>query len=148
MEYPGPNPDDHDVHQRLTCVEYPGLVKDPNAMLRTMGGLRTISSVFSATTKDRLEINFRPDNIYSKPVAATKHSTTGILLRIRVRKAKAGSPSQGVDKVQIVGTVEKMYRFENLCDFQYLPIKKVGGWTRYIYDEIMPQGINQANWLE
>jgi general transcription factor 3C polypeptide 5 (transcription factor C subunit 1) len=148
MEYPGPNPDDHDVHNRLTCVEYPGLVKDPTAMLRTMGGIRTMSSVFSASTKDRLELNFRPDNIYSKPVAATKHTTTGILLKIRVRKPKPGQSTKGVDNVQIVGTVERMYRFENLCDFQYLPIKKVGGWTRYIYDDIMPQGIIKSDWLE
>jgi hypothetical protein len=45
MEYPGSNPEDHDITNKLICVEYPGVVKNENAMLKSLGGLRAVSSV-------------------------------------------------------------------------------------------------------
>jgi hypothetical protein len=72
-------------------------------------------------------------------------------VKIRVRKPNAStskSTQPAVDDVHIVGVVDRVYRFENLCDFQYLPIKKVGAKTKYIYDDIVPQGILKSDWLE
>ncbi len=58
---------------------------------------------------------------------------------------------------EIVGTVEATYKFQNLCDFQYLPVERVkeeeaGGGApvyRSIYEDVYcADRLREASWLE
>lgn len=40
------------------------------------------------TPNRRLELRFRPDDIYCKPTCADRHKTNGFLLRVRIKKSR------------------------------------------------------------
>ena len=82
----------------LVCVEYPGIVANPEKMIDTLGGLETLAQVLSRFTfssrsighglfqvmeepNRRLELRFRPDDVFCKPACGEKHPSSSLLLR-------------------------------------------------------------------
>ena len=51
--------------RELVCVEYPGIVRDTERMLATLGGLHNIAQVLEEPNR-RLELRLRPEDIFSK----------------------------------------------------------------------------------
>ena len=122
-----------DADKKLVCVEYPGVLKDASKVLETLGGLDNIAKTVADPSR-RLELRLRPDDVYCKPACADHFPTNNLLLKVRRRKKRRkaatddhpASSSSAVDEpieASVVGIVEKTYRFQSMCDFQYLPAK-------------------------
>lgn len=99
--------------------------------------------------KKRLELKFRPDDVYAKGTFGDKSLTTGILLKVKVRKYKDGRRTENVD---VLGNIASKYKFDCLCDFQYLPVLKKSNEpnekAEFIYNEVVPSGILPVQWLD
>ncbi|KAI4497994.1 hypothetical protein M0802_006818 [Mischocyttarus mexicanus] len=85
-EYIGPVlPDGHRFDRKLICIKYPGNVINPDRAIKTLGGLKAISTAVD-TPNRRLELRFRPDDGYAKPACGDRHSKMAFLLRVRIKK--------------------------------------------------------------
>lgn len=91
------NSQQHLFHRKLLCIEYPGVVKNEEIMLKTLGGVETISKVYSESNR-RLELRFRPDDVYCRPACSDLHKTTGLLLSIKVIRKKKKHSCTGTSK--------------------------------------------------
>lgn len=111
----------------LVCIEYPGLVHNVDNAVATLGGLATIGQVVAEPNR-RLELRYRPGDVYCKPACGERHHGSAFLLKVRRMKLKKGREGQGKPETKmeckVEGTVEVSYRFTNLCDFQYLPMAR------------------------
>ncbi len=119
------------------CIEYPGMVKNVPAMLDTLGGLTNIARVYSESSR-RLELRFRPDDIFCKPTCGERTTEAAFLLSVKRMKRKRPDGSYEYKlKTNILGYVDCTFKFSNLCDFQYLPVERTpeGGY-RSIYREV------------
>lgn len=130
------------ILKELVSVEYPGKVINDDRVMETFGGPGELSK--SIQEKQKLQVRFR-QNFYAKPVLSSEQQdATGVLLKVRVRKCKGQIDKKPeIVSTQIVGTVSAGYKFDNIADYQYLPIHKneKTGKTENIYNEIVPQDI-------
>lgn len=121
--------------------------------------------------KKRLDLSFRPDDVFAKPITGELKPTSGLLLKVTKRRRKVISTPSKADEpvaststatepsdtseineepeVEIVGVVRQMFKFEGLCDFQYLAMAKHPSTkkTEFIYDDIMPKSLVSIDWL-
>ncbi|XP_069972340.1 general transcription factor 3C polypeptide 5 [Penaeus vannamei] len=159
--------------RQFMCIEYPGLVKNVDKMLETLGGVEKISEVYCEDNR-RMELRFRPDDVYCKPTCGEQHNSTALLLRVVRRKKKKKKQQEADPKVpeavagssaedpsppegdastsvrsELIGVVHTMYKFNNLCDFQYVPVVNTedGLAQECVYDQLVPQGMEKADWL-
>ena len=135
----------------LVCVEYPGMVRDVSAMIETLGGLDNIGRVVSEPNL-RLELRFRPDDVFCKPTCGERSTdTNSFLLRVKRMRNKK-DPTKTKIETEIVGTVATTFKFQNLCDFQYLPMQRreENGEKKYesIYDSVYFDRLIDSSWLE
>ncbi|OPJ67726.1 general transcription factor 3C polypeptide 5 [Patagioenas fasciata monilis] len=130
---------------RLVCVEYPGLVRDVGAMLRTLGGEQGVSRIYADPTK-RLELYFRPKDPYCHPVCANRFPTSTMLLKVKRRTKKKKKQLDSGEEIQpevqfemeIVGTVTTVYKFQGMSDFQYLAMHSgPDGKQTSMYDKVL-----------
>lgn len=139
----------------LVCVEYPGVVRSPDSMINTLGGLDTIAQVLEEPNR-RLELRFRPEDVFNKPTCGEKHGDTSLLIRVKRKKLKPGrkpSEEKPAEKceVSVEGLVTDCYKFNNLCDFQYLPMVFNPSDNSHtdIYDQVYPgnEKLVPTTWL-
>ena len=132
----------------LVGIEYPGRVENVDKMIETLGGIEDLSKAFAENEK--LQLKFHPSSYYNKAIISNEPSTgnesTGMLLKVKIRRPKKPSQDAKTEflSAEIVGTVSSMYKFNNVADFQYLPIQKneTTNKTEYIYNDIVPDDIN------
>lgn len=104
--------------RNLIGVEYPGRVENVDNMIRSLGGLTNISKVVCNMDKKRLDLKFRPDDVYSKPIYGDLKSSSGLLIKVvkRRRKSNVAGPSNSdsIDEptIEILGIVRSMFKFE------------------------------------
>lgn len=99
-EYIGPVlPGGHRFDRKFVCIKYPGNVVNPDKAIETLGGIGSISTAID-TPNRRLELRFRPDDVYCKPACGDRHKTVGFLLRVRVKKSKAEKAREAEAKQQ------------------------------------------------
>ena len=134
--------------QNLVCIEYPGLVKNADAMMDTLGGRTSVSKAFEDPSR-RLELRFRPSDIFSKPTCSERNNTTSLLVKVKKYKKKQKkccSSKRNIDvssdcspknsdetinetsfkiKTQVIGSAKITYSFPNMSDFQFLPTERV-----------------------
>lgn len=126
----------------LIAIEYPGLVRNPEKMVQTLGGIEELSKGFQE--RQKLELKFR-NNFYAKPVLSSEpNETTGILLKVKVRKSKKNPKEKPkCISTELIGTVSTIYKFNSFADYQFLPIQKneKTGETENIYKDIVPDDI-------
>ncbi|XP_014253309.1 general transcription factor 3C polypeptide 5 [Cimex lectularius] len=136
--------------KNLICVEYPGVVKNVDKMLETLGGIRNISNVYSKRNR-RLELRFRPDDIYCKPACGDRFNTNGVLLKIKVLKSK-NSDEIKIKNCEILGRIQTSFKFKSICDFQYLPmLTNEKGEMVDITSTLLPSRVDGENlkaWLD
>jgi len=85
------------------------------------------------TKKESLELNFRPHDMWSIPIKGQAFDTSNLLLKVtRKRKAPSSACSSSAARPskrtrtteevtsEIVGVVEKTYRFDAMADFQFV----------------------------
>ncbi|KAL8625774.1 hypothetical protein ACOMHN_012366 [Nucella lapillus] len=110
----------------------------------------------------RLEVRYRPEDLYSKPTCGTQYEATGLVLRVRRRKRQTTPAARGDGtavsaaassvpgdvgghladgyeyKVEILGTVSKAIKFQGMCDFQYMPVvRKADGAYENVLDKLV-----------
>ncbi|XP_055859178.1 general transcription factor 3C polypeptide 5 [Episyrphus balteatus] len=134
--------DCRNVNKELAIVEYPGNVQNVDNMLRTMGGITTISQVFSGEIK-RLEIRYQPDNEFCKALAGDAQNNSGLLLKIKIRRSKRNPDERPLYIVEVLGHCKKTYTFDCLADYTYLPIVKdeKTGEARCARDDLIPRNV-------
>ncbi|KAM7304704.1 general transcription factor 3C polypeptide 5 [Ixodes scapularis] len=132
-------------HRNLVLVEYPGIVRNVDKMLRTLGGIDEISETHSDPSR-RLELKFRPDDPYCKCVYANRFSASCLLLKVKRNRSKDGEPYS----VSIEGTVSTVYKFRGMVDFQFLPMEKKadGGGYESLLDQLIPPTMPSLDWLK
>lgn len=129
--------------KRLIAIEYPGKVENTEKMVESLGGLEDLSKGFQE--KQKLQLKFR-QNFFAKPVLSSEpQEQTGILVKVKVRRSKRHPEKKPeILSTEIIGTVGNGYKFNSICDFQYLPIlhnEKIGK-TENIYHDSVPEDIN------
>ncbi|XP_069465423.1 general transcription factor 3C polypeptide 5 isoform X2 [Ambystoma mexicanum] len=127
-------------NKRMVCVEYPGQIHaDPSR---------------------RLELYFRPKDPYCHPVCANRFPTTTMLLRVRrktVRRKPAvdgnlqseGSEPKPEIKMDILGMVNTVYKFQGMSDFQYLAVHMdPEGRPVSMYDKVLLRGPQKEEFFQ
>lgn len=147
------NVDKGGITKDLICIEYPGIVQNVDKMLETLGGLQEVSHVISKKNR-RLELRFRPDDIYCKPACGDRVKTNALLLKVKVlRKPNENdSDKRQVKSIEVVGRIQTLFKFKSKCDFQYLPMNMdENGKMRSIVHTLLPARLDEDNlkkWLE
>ncbi|XP_065355616.1 general transcription factor 3C polypeptide 5 [Calliphora vicina] len=125
-------------------IEYPGMVKNTDKMISTLGGITKISRALGGDTK-RLELRYHPDNPFNKPLSGESSKRAGLLLSVKVRKSKRDPNKPPQYTIKIMGYISKSFTFESLCDFQYLPLavdsKLANGELKNVLDAIVPKSV-------
>ncbi|XP_064649634.1 general transcription factor 3C polypeptide 5-like [Lineus longissimus] len=135
---------------KLVCVEYPGIVKNVDRMLETLGGIRSVSRVVADQTR-RLGVSFRPGDCYCKSAYADRFSSVGFVMKVRRKKVKGQESGQEEFKydAEVVGIVDTMFKFEALMDFQYLPMMRTKQDTyKSIRDQLVISKLEHSSWIQ
>ncbi|XP_054285252.1 general transcription factor 3C polypeptide 5-like [Macrosteles quadrilineatus] len=135
----------HNFDTSFVCVQYPGVVKNDDKMLESMGGIKKISKVYSERNR-RLELRFRPDDVYCRPACADRQKVTGLLMSVKVRRKKNSGEIINITPT-VLGKVCVAFKFTSLCDFQYLAMDNSSGQMECIYDKLVPKGILTPEWF-
>lgn len=112
--------------KQLLCIQYPGFIKNVDKMLETIGGEEKLSKTYYST-KCRLQLTYRPQDLNSHHVCGDLIPCTGVLMKVRRRK-KPGADEYEFQQ-EIVGVVKERYEFKTLMDYQYLTPKPM--WNYY-----------------
>ncbi|XP_030025119.2 general transcription factor 3C polypeptide 5 [Manduca sexta] len=143
--------DYNNLDRNLVAVLFPGVVKNDQRAIECLGGIRNISQVYTQQNKKRLGMCYQPENPFIKKIYADNNKTAGVLLKIRVKKSKVDNEvKREVISTTVLGRVKKIYRFDSMCDFQYLPILKEGTSSsppKCILEEILPSGVDSFNFI-
>ncbi|XP_053138546.1 general transcription factor 3C polypeptide 5 isoform X2 [Hemicordylus capensis] len=128
--------------RRLVCVEYPGVVRNVDKMLLTLGGEEGVSRIYVDPSR-RLELYFRPKDPYCHPVCANRFPTSSMLLKVKKKTRRkwteAGDLEEEVKfEAEILGIVNTVYTFQGMSDFQYLAMHSgPGGKQMSMYDKVL-----------
>ncbi|KAI6172051.1 General transcription factor 3C polypeptide 5 [Aphelenchoides besseyi] len=126
----------------FVLVEHPGVIKNSERAITTLGGRDSINEAFAGARS--LELRYRPENKYQSAIHAEKvnveEATDGLMqLVFRVRRKKS-DPSKCFS--ECLGIVQNAYKFKSLCDFQFLPIRKhptVKKSNETVYEDLVPR---------
>ncbi|CAH0748764.1 unnamed protein product [Diatraea saccharalis] len=132
----------------LTCVLFPGIVKNVDKAIQCLGGIRNISQVYSQSVK-KLSLSFRPEDPFMKKIYGECRKTAGVLLKVKIKKTKIDNElKKEVISTTVVGQVKRIHKFESMCDFQYLPIQREpSGAYQCILDKIFPSGLDNFDFM-
>ncbi|KAI6184041.1 General transcription factor 3C polypeptide 5 [Aphelenchoides bicaudatus] len=130
------------ANSEFTLIEYPGIIKNLDNALDTLGGRDSITDALSGSKS--LELRYYPGNLYQNGVVAEKkviEAIEGGLVQLvfRVRRKKS-DPSQCT--TECLGMVKTVFSFKTLCDFQYLPLQVHPTATspdKPIYEDLVPR---------
>merc|ERR1719309_855879 len=135
----------------LVCIEYPGVVNNPDKAIQTLGGLKNIGLVLSEPNR-RLELRFRVDDIYCKPTCGERHQCSSFVIKVKRKKLKQGvkNKPEYIHTTSFVGQVTSCFKFNNLCDFQYLPMQKENGKPGHvsIYPQVFFKKLVSSDWVD
>nr|XP_022327588.1 general transcription factor 3C polypeptide 5-like isoform X1 [Crassostrea virginica]XP_022327589.1 general transcription factor 3C polypeptide 5-like isoform X1 [Crassostrea virginica]XP_022327590.1 general transcription factor 3C polypeptide 5-like isoform X1 [Crassostrea virginica]XP_022327591.1 general transcription factor 3C polypeptide 5-like isoform X2 [Crassostrea virginica] len=124
--------------RQFVGIEYPGIVKNVDKALATLGGIENIEQVYAKANK-RVDLHFQPGNLFCKPAFAERTTSTCLLMKVKRRRRKGEKSWENCQfKVEVLGSIETMYTFNSMADFQYLPIVKGNdGNMEQIHDKIV-----------
>uniref|UniRef100_A0A2C9L6P8 Transcription factor IIIC subunit 5 HTH domain-containing protein n=1 Tax=Biomphalaria glabrata TaxID=6526 RepID=A0A2C9L6P8_BIOGL len=129
------------LSRKFICIDYPGVIINVDKALDTLGGVSYIQKCIKQNHK--LELNFRPKDPYCKPVLSSLCPSRNLLLKIRRRRKlepNSNPVMQYEYQIEVIGAVDNMYRFDKMCDFQYLPVIKLpDGQYKEILSSIKPK---------
>ncbi|PRP82724.1 general transcription factor 3C polypeptide 5-like [Planoprotostelium fungivorum] len=107
-----------DNRRSLTAIEYPGIVKNVDKAIETLGGTRQLSAILNQP-EDLPRLHFRPSDPFCHPIFSDKKKTSNMLVKMSRKKAKdGGEPSEW--KAEVIGVIRDTHRFRGMADFQYL----------------------------
>ena len=141
-----------------SCVSvvFPGIVNDVSKFMNMIGGLNSLEKVFNSRS-DRLEMRFRPEDVYSHAVygdrvfvvcyccaarlcsafritcsniteSAAQVKVDQILVKVKRKRVVYDDGSDEVSfSTTVTGVIDHSYQFTSMCDFQYLPMERTSG---------------------
>ncbi|CAH0602929.1 unnamed protein product [Chrysodeixis includens] len=142
--------DSSNLNRELTGVLFPGIVKNDEKALACLGGIRNISQVYSNAAKRRLGLSYQPNNPFIKKIYSNAKRSAGVLLKVKVKKIQEGNEiRRELISTVVVGSVKTMFRFESMCDFQYMPvhIEPTKDRPRCILEEVLPSGLDKFEFM-
>ncbi|KAI1720200.1 methylpurine-DNA glycosylase (MPG) domain-containing protein [Ditylenchus destructor] len=109
------------------------LTKGPANVCKALG-------IRSITGSRPLELRYLPGNPYESAVTADKKDLRDVVsgklhLIVKVRRKKSGLNKKC--EVQCLGTVSTILTLRNMCDFHYLPVRKIQNDN--IYEDLVPR---------
>ena len=99
-------------------VEFPGYVRNPQAVIQTLGGVDALTKAVSSDDSV-LQLRFRPDDPCSHPLYGERQAAAGLLLKIA---RKVADPSQHSVTAEVLACVHTKFTFSGMADYQYLPV--------------------------
>lgn len=149
MECDPINSHKHRLGKELVCIEYPGVVRNPDRMMASLGGATELSAAICAE-KRRLELRFRPESMYAKPAYGDRHNKTGLVLKIKTRRKRSQPNEVEIRSLEIAGRVSLVFQFESMCDFQQLPAfrNKNTSVVECLYEQMVPKGVSTTALME
>ncbi|KAK0424667.1 hypothetical protein QR680_008780 [Steinernema hermaphroditum] len=122
----------------FVLIQYPGIVKNPDKALETLGGLSQISQAHNAGRN--FELRYRPANPYhygitSERINENKFTSGALHLVVKIRRHKKNKANC---KAEILGLASTVYRFKSICDFQYLPVRRTDS-NSDVCDDLVPR---------
>ncbi|KAL3268612.1 hypothetical protein HHI36_007718 [Cryptolaemus montrouzieri] len=134
------------IKNRLVRIQYPGIVKNLDRALETLGGISGIERAVSSVP-NKLQLNFHPENKFNKGCIADCDSSSGLLLKVKIQKFQDKAPKY---TYEIVGNTIRNFVFNKLIDFQYLPLvakypESAESEVNYIYDSIVLKNLPSLN---
>ncbi|KAJ8726552.1 hypothetical protein PYW07_001250 [Mythimna separata] len=143
--------DSNNLDRELVGVLFPGIVKNEDKAITCLGGIRNISQVYSNPSKRRLGLSFQPENPFVRKIYGNSKKGAGVLLKVKVKKVKEGNEiKREVVSTTVVGCVKTMFRFESMCDFQYLAVHREGpsdGPVSCCLEKILPSGVEVIDFM-
>ena len=110
--------------QLLCAINYPGFVKNFDRFEEAVG----IEKLRSTLSNPQLRITLQLDskNNFAKPILGTQKSIDNqLLLKVRLKRKKgAPAKSSQIINCEIVGVPTTAFDFNNMADFQYLPVEQ------------------------
>lgn len=141
---------DDNLDRNLVAILFPGIVKNDDKALECLGGVRNISHVHSKSNK-RLGLSFQPDNPYIRKIYSEPKTTSGVLIKVRIKKCKINNElKKEVVSTTIIGRVKKVFKFDSLSEFQYLPVQTEGagdGTPKCFLEDLLPTGLDTVDFL-
>ncbi|XP_056009972.1 general transcription factor 3C polypeptide 5-like [Ostrea edulis] len=135
----------YNKNRKFVCIEYPGVVKNVEKAIGTLGGIRNIEKVY-ANVNQRVDLHFQPTNMFCKPAFAERTSTSSLLMKVKRRRRKGENWENCQFQVEVLGRIEIIYKFNSMADFQYLPVVKGSdGKQEQIHDKIVLTGFQDRN---
>ncbi|CDS36019.1 locus tagral transcription factor 3C polypeptide 5 [Echinococcus multilocularis] len=116
-------------------VQYPGIVKNDERAIETLGGLQSLNKSFNSLTR-RLRLSFRPEMLFSKPVYGDPHSKTALIICAKQLKNRRTGEVKFVSEV--VGVASRVYTFNAMFDFQYGPFEKIPANSNKVVSDCAP----------
>nr|XP_054769613.1 general transcription factor 3C polypeptide 5-like [Lytechinus pictus] len=140
--------------KELIGVNYPGVVKNPEKMLETLGGEAKLTKAFNDNHAP-LSLKFQPDNPYCKPARGVATRSTSLLVKVkhRYRRTRDGDdeaiPGSEEYSSEVLGVIGQKYEFPYLCDFQYLPYDgKPGGEASSLIEKVLPSAGEDISYVD
>ncbi|XP_062548215.1 general transcription factor 3C polypeptide 5 [Armigeres subalbatus] len=139
----------HRLGKELVCIEYPGVVRNPDRMVASLGGAAELSAAICAE-KRRLELRFRPESMYAKPAYGDRCNKTGLVIKIITRRKRTQPNEVEIRSLEIAGRVGLVFKFESMCDFQLLPAfrNKNSSVVECLYEQFVPKGVSTTALME
>ena len=109
----------------LLCIQFPGIVNNVDKMLTMIGGLEKLLKCYKSQG-DRLELRFRPDDVYCRGVYGDKVIIDQVLVKVIKKTVTYSDGSNDVTyNAKVIGICRSCYTYTSLMDFQYLPMERV-----------------------
>merc|ERR1712224_983023 len=96
---------------KYSAISYPMYIHDIEKALETLGGLHSISHVFSSTTNAAVPLKFRPNDPNCHSLYGERQTGDGLLLH--VNRGRHGP------EAEVVSRISDICRFLGLADHQY-----------------------------
>ncbi|ORZ17950.1 RNA polymerase III transcription factor IIIC subunit-domain-containing protein [Absidia repens] len=106
--------------RKFLCVEYPGIVKNIDRVLETLGGERAISQAYGSSDSEPLELRYRPKDPFCHAINGSMVPSSRVLVKVTRRRRKDQPEDEGQLTTEVVGTIPQTCRFRGMADFQYL----------------------------
>ena len=104
---------------KFVIVEYPGIVKNADKALETMGGMYKITKSLTDPEESPLTLTYRPSERFAPVLTGAVNDKPRMLIAKRTVKRHKTTGEIMEERLDFVQPVDRMVTFRELCDFTY-----------------------------
>ncbi|CAK9291737.1 unnamed protein product [Gordionus sp. m RMFG-2023] len=123
-------------------INHPCIINNIENCFKTLGGFEKIALSVSKAQPEKLALRLRAEDNFHNPILSTPQVCCQYLLQIkRLKKTNQLTDLKEYKYTfKIIGKIQLMYEFTNLCDFQFLPIQKnENNMPKLIMNNVIPK---------